>query len=445
MKSLLPTALFSDDPAHGETHSEPVVRRGGATTRAEKPKRLVSPAAFHSDDRAHPATHAGRVVRGGGATTRPEQPISNVSPAATNSDGQVQGGTQGAPVVSRGRGQVRHDTQAGPASSSKNYNGLKAIVGEADRVHRDTHTEAVGFPVSIPNDHSPTETQVVCVVGGEASQLIADTQKRGAGLSDLLPDDQCRPETHQVHVAGREASHYASDIQIANAGLSTLIEEIREQWRRRQVWHRAEKSLTLQAKATCRRLVEGDKIKANALFKAAHEKCDGELEEVAFAATFPLVEAGKSVELHRKAVEKRLLKLAAQLPIAEFILGLRGVGLLSLAGIIGEAGDLSIYPNPAKLWKRMGVGLVDGGRQRRLLDKEAALRHGYSPSRRSHMWNIGSCIIKAGGPLKDLYVERKEYELTKPETASKLHAHRKAQRYVEKRLLREMWCEWRKH
>lgn len=272
-----------------------------------------------------------------------------------------------------------------------------------------------------------------------------DTQTCRAGLSTLFSDDQVRGEPHPPDVVGNgEANQPGHDTQARTAGLSNLIEEIREQWRRRQAWHRAEKSLTLQAKACCRRLVAGDKAEADALFKSAYAKCNTDLAEIAFAATFPLVEAGKSVEVHRKAVEKRLLKLAAQLPVAGFILNLRGVGLLSLAGIIGEAGDLSAYSGPAKLWKRMGVGLVDGGRQRRVCDKEAAIRHGYSPGRRSHMWNIGSCIIKAGGPLKDLYVERKEYELTKPETASKLHAHKKAQRYVEKRLLRDLWIEWRK-
>jgi hypothetical protein len=559
MRRLSPTALFSDGHSHGETHPEPVVSRGGKTKAEQQPSRAMSPAAISSDDPVRPETQTERVVRRGAATSMSKKPTRALSPAAIHSDDRRECATQSEPVVGRGRGQKKRGTHNACASSSKNYKGRgAALVGEADHSSPDIQAASVGFPAltlipddlnraeiqstrvaggeashpavdthagfaglstSISGDHLCYATHRPYVAGGEASQLSADTHSAGAGLSDpflddhdpgeihtgdvvegeashssidtpragaslstTLPDDYDMLETHHPHVVGTgeaslyasdiqianaglstsisddhspfethsisvvggEASHYASDIQIANAGLSTLIEEIREQWRRRQVWHRAEKSLTLQAKATCRRLVEGDKIKANALFKAAYTQCEGELAEVAFAATFPLVEAGKSVELHRKAVEKRLLKLAAQLPIADFILGLRGVGLLSLAGIVGEAGDLSIYKGPAKLWKRMGIGIVDGGRQRRLLDKEAALRHGYSPSRRSHMWNIGSCIIKAGGPLKDLYVERKEYELTKPETASKLHAHRKAQRYVEKRLLREMWCEWRK-
>jgi hypothetical protein len=419
---------------------------GGATIDALQSTGRVSPAANLSDGHAHLAPQPERVVRGGGATTNAGQPISSVSPAANLSGDHADSATQAASVVRRGRNHTEAVTHGSPVSSSKNRNGRKAIAGEASQTNSDTQAVNAGLSTSIPGNQPSSATQIKLVVGnGEAGHRKRDAHLLAAGLSKIIPDDHRLVETQNQDVVGGEASHQCGDTHETRAGLSVIIEEIREQWRRRQIWHRAEKSLTLQAKACCRRLVEGDKIKANALLKAAYTKCDNELAEVAFAATFPLVEAGKSVELHRKAVEKRLIKLASQLPIAEFILNLRGVGLLSLAGIIGEAGDLSAYSNPAKLWKRMGMGLVDGQRQRRVCDAEVAIKHGYSPSRRSHMWNIGSCIIKAGGPLKDLYAERKEYELTKPETASKLHAHRKAQRYIEKRLLRDMWCEWRKH
>jgi len=177
------------------------------------------------------------------------------------------------------------------------------------------------------------------------------------------------------------------------------------------------------------------------LFSAAHGKGSHDLSDVAFAATFPLIEGRNGVEKHRKAVEKRLVKLAKELPIASWVEGVRGVGLLSLAAIVGEAGDLSNYSNPAKLWKRMGLAVMPDGRQRRV-SGDAALEHGYSPGRRSVMWNIGDCIVKAGGPLKELYNERKAYELPRVET--KMHAHNRAKRYIEKRFLKMLWGEWRK-
>lgn len=233
------------------------------------------------------------------------------------------------------------------------------------------------------------------------------------------------------------------DAQSRSVDLANQIAEIREQWRRRQAWHRAEKSLTLQAKALCRRLAEGgDKKEADVIYKAALGKGSHAMADIALAAMLPLDEARKAIETHRKAVEKRLTKLAAELPVAGWVQGVRGVGLLSLAAIVGEAGDLSAYANPAKLWKRLGLAVMpDGTRQRRIGGVDA-LDHGYSPARRSVVWNIGACIVKAGGPLKAIYDARKVYEAERVET--KAHAHNRAQRYVEKRFLKDLWSVWRR-
>lgn len=240
-----------------------------------------------------------------------------------------------------------------------------------------------------------------------------------------------------------EVDRYAMGTHASDVDLAPTIAEIREQWRRRQAWHRAEKSLTLQAKALCRRLAEGgDKKEAEAIYNAAFGKGTHPMAEIALAAIFPLTEARDGVEKHRKLVEKRLVKLAKELPVAPWVESVRGVGQASLAAIVGEAGDLSAYSNPAKLWKRMGLAVMpDGGRQRRVGGIEA-LDHGYSPVRRSVMWNLGACIVKAGGPLKEIYDARKVYEAERVET--KMHAHNRAQRYVEKRFLRGLWFQWRR-
>lgn len=90
----------------------------------------------------------------------------------------------------------------------------------------------------------------------------------------------------------------------------------------------------------------------------------------------------------------------------------------------------------------MGLAVMpDGTRQRRVGGVEA-LDHGYAPARRSVMWNIGACIVKAGGPLKAVYDARKAHEAER--LATKAHAHNRAQRYIEKRFLRDLWVEWRR-
>src|SRR5438128_3824242 len=52
---------------------------------------------------------------------------------------------------------------------------------------------------------------------------------------------------------GGEVDHPFGAPHNPSVDLAANIYEIREQWRRRQNWHRAEKSLTLQARALCRR------------------------------------------------------------------------------------------------------------------------------------------------------------------------------------------------
>lgn len=45
------------------------------------------------------------------------------------------------------------------------------------------------------------------------------------------------------------------------------------------------------------------------------------------------------------------------------------------------------------------------------------------------------------GPLRLLYDERKAYEAGRVETPA--HAHNRAKRYIEKRLIRDLWRAWR--
>lgn len=81
-----------------------------------------------------------------------------------------------------------------------------------------------------------------------------------------------------------------------------------------------------------------------------------------------------------------------------------GVGLITIATIIGETGDLANYANPAKVWRRMGCApfTFDGktlmgstwksGKEGKL-SKEAWTEFGYSPRRRSIAYVIGKNLM----------------------------------------------------
>jgi hypothetical protein len=237
--------------------------------------------------------------------------------------------------------------------------------------------------------------------------------------------------------------------------LADTIGQIVEHHRLRQDMVRARQRLELQAQAVLRRLLDGDKVAAAKRW--AQVKRDPAAPERAWLGA--MLAAMEPLEAQQAATERTLAKLVRTLPIHAWAATVSGLGDVSLAGIIGECGGHAPgdFRSPAALWKRMGLGVISGGRQRRVAG-DAALEHGYSPTRRSLMWTVGECIIKAQvraekdadgtrtgsraiGPYGALYLERKAYEAGRVETAA--HAHNRAKRYTEKRLLRDLWRAWR--
>lgn len=222
-----------------------------------------------------------------------------------------------------------------------------------------------------------------------------------------------------------------------------LVIQIVETWRARQDMVRAQQKLTLQIKAICRRFCGGDKDEAEKLYKQI-EKGEGGNAALAVA---PLMVAREPLNTQRKAYEKVLEKLSKQLPIYPYTESIKGFGALALAKTVGECGDLSAYPSVSGVWKRAGLAVINGGRQRRVTGEEA-LQHGYSPIRRSVFWNIADPLLKCQGKdenallYRKVYDKRKEYELARDMT--KAHAHNRAMRYMTKELLKHLTLEWKR-
>jgi hypothetical protein len=155
--------------------------------------------------------------------------------------------------------------------------------------------------------------------------------------------------------------------------------------------------------------------------------------------------AAEPFEDSQKMLTKKIERAAEGLPVWQFAKDIRGFGALSLGLIVGEAGDLANYPTKSKLWKRMCVGLVDGRRQGNPgtgADADEWVRHGYKPARRALLWQIGANLIMLNdGEYRAVYLSRKDFELARG--VKKLHAHNRAKRYMEKRLLRDLWQAWK--
>ncbi len=226
--------------------------------------------------------------------------------------------------------------------------------------------------------------------------------------------------------------------------IDPLIQQIVQQWRIRQDFVRAQTRLTNQARAILRRLCGGDKDEAEKLWKAIQKGKPHPLAEIGEMAVTPLMVAQEPLLAARKGYEKAVAKLAKRLPIAEYAAQIDGLGMLGLGAIVGECGDLSAYKSVSAVWKRCGLAVIEGGRQRRV-SGEAAFLHGYDGERRSVLWNRADPLFKrqsvVDGPYRAVYDDAKAAKLAQEWTAA--HAHNHALRLMTKRLLRDLTVAWR--
>ena len=246
-----------------------------------------------------------------------------------------------------------------------------------------------------------------------------------------------------VHSEGADTGLPASD-RFADP----FIAVIREVWRQRQDMVRAQQKLTLQSKAILRRFTAGDKGEAERLWKAITTGTEHPLAATAAQAIAPLRAASEPLEEARHRYELELGRLGKRLPIAHMADRIKGINHGTLARIVAEVGDFTAYEKGVSgIWKRAGLAVIDGERQRKKADKEAAIRHGYSPERHAVFWNVSQALLKAqgtgeaAGPYRLVYDRRKEHELARAMPA--YIAHARATRYMVKRLLRDLWREWR--
>lgn len=260
----------------------------------------------------------------------------------------------------------------------------------------------------------------------------ADAEVREGATIDLAPGDQAPPLAH-------------------------IIANLREKLTERRFCIDQQKRIDNSTGAYVRRALgwswempEKERARLNKEAAALIDQIErtgeggGPLGAVVFVAKV----SRSSFDQLRAGAEKDMVKLVKALPVYPWAEGVRGFGALSLACIVGEAGDLAAYANPSKLWKRMGLAVMGDVRQGGLAKgapADAWVEHGYSARRRSTMWVIGDCLIKSNrdGAYRTLYLDRKEYELQRDPEMKPIKAHRRAQRYMEKRLLRDLWRAWR--
>ncbi len=174
----------------------------------------------------------------------------------------------------------------------------------------------------------------------------------------------------------------------------------------------------------------------------------------------------------RADAERDMERIAKLLPVWPFVEGVRGLGAKGLAILTAEAGlPLGDYRSVSGLWKRLGLAVIDGERQRKKSGLEDAARHGYSPRRRSQVWAVCSDSLfraqwrgadeESGlearpiGPYGEVYAQRRAHTAPRIEATAHLPAtdpgkwtkgrcHNDGRRVMTKALLRDLWAEWRR-
>lgn len=341
-------------------------------------------------------------------------------------------------------------------------------------------SEIAEFPVvaatlaMTPRNHLPP--------GGEIDEILdpvgcPDRDARffcahGAGNTDELLDVGDDAQDHLARVekpeeiTGRGRKDY--DALAAAAPVGDACERLQELQVRRRFWIKAINRQDNALGALARRAMgwrydmpEAEREKMNgraaslvsAMLKGKDTKADDAPVAAALAADVAAAQAAREpMVAQRSAIEKEMKRIVRNLPVAAWQAETRGFGEMGLAVIVGEAGDLSNYANPAKLWRRLGLAPYQGhaGKtwrvpqwRERALSAEEWSDYGYSAQRLAQVYGVVTePLIKACGGT----IYRTVYDHAKASFAerarSPAHAHAHAMRVMTKALVLDLWRVW---
>lgn len=324
-------------------------------------------------------------ARGGGQAV-PAPHMAN-APAAPSSDDDP-------------AGRVEHATQVIDAGSDKHDDGGLAV--DAPLVH---HAAIVGEQGQFSGGH-PTATALLPSSDPDGlGHLWSGDRTPGAeSVPDVQPGEDVGPASGAAHPSS------AGDLALLHASMG----------------HYGRVLLDVQKL----RLAMGNRV-------GAMER-DGLPEEwiaVSRAQLDMLAQSERDLTNYLKRQAKRH-------PLAPWIEQQRGIGLPGFARLLGITGPLSRFATVSKLWRYLGLAVDDGQAPRRRKGE----RLNYSPAGRVLCRQIAESIVKMGkgGEYRQVYDDKKsEYETSRPDWTP-AHRHAAAMRFAVKRLIRRLWCEWRR-
>lgn len=269
-----------------------------------------------------------------------------------------------------------------------------------------------------------------------ATSLVGSQIEIAPGIYEIVPAPKL-----EMDVSNTKEDVGVFDLLVAHRNVPDNERHIVANWRQRRDTLRAITTLNSQCiDICCREISQNDRMAAAELWNKIRKGNNGDADINFVLEPYHVAILGLTATAN--IYEKALVKEARAHPLWEnWGKDIRGIGELSLAGIIGEAGrSISCYRSVSALWKRFGLAVVNGERQRHGRTKDEMVLHGYHPQRRAFAYQLSTNLIRcqhSDGPYRELYEVRKQYELDRGVTQS--HANNRALRYMTKDLLRSLW------
>ena len=193
--------------------------------------------------------------------------------------------------------------------------------------------------------------------------------------------------------------------------------------------------------------------------KAIKEVLEGDAHRETELCAAPLIRSASvaidGFDQMVREYERQMVRLAKLLPVAAWVLKpeQKGFGMLSLAVVVGEAGDLNNYANPGKLWKFMASAPYESDgvmkmpstwRREGGLSAAEWMEIGYNPRRRSIGYLIGENLVKQNGtgPYRQRYDYAKARAANTHADWKPLRCHRHGMLLATKMIYLRLWCEW---
>lgn len=344
----------------------------------------------------------------------------------------------------------------------------------------------------VDTGHHAPEAQVPCAGVDNHSVATSDGASGHGGidhqtrLADRKPSRRPKQHATQERVAARggdgDAVKQSTPVRAAHPVTAELVPLCR----RHSQWHSAWMRLVLQGKAIGRGYCAGDKTAGAKMYDEAVEGTLDACHEDLAITLMPLITAAQQINAQVEAIEKAIEKVAKRHPLWAWAKDIYGIGPGTLGKIIAQAHspaetdrdgnprtpayEIGDYKTLGGLWKRFGLAVIDGERQRKKQGEEG-IAHAYNARRRALIWNLGNSLIGAMGklrpvagedaesnpaysPLQKLFIARLRYEAARDpamrlpdkiakglvKESYKTHASNRAKRYVEKRFLKELYA-----